>query len=61
MDKRMLYLILQITIIIGALLFSYYFVFNEQWIKVLLFFVMVTSIILLGYYFNKKFKREREM
>ena len=48
------------TIIIGSLIFAYYFVWNKQLVKVIIFFVMVTSITLLGYYFNKKFKRENK-
>lgn len=57
LDKRISYLILQMMFIIGMLLFSYYFVWDKQLVKVIIFFVMVTSIILFGYYLNKKFKR----
>ena len=58
LDKRISYLILQMMFIIGMLLFSYYFVWDKQLVKVIIFFVMVTSIILFGYYLNKKFKRD---
>ncbi|WP_404457667.1 hypothetical protein [Sutcliffiella horikoshii] len=58
MDKRIFYLILQIVSIIGILIFTYYFVWDEQLVKFIIFSIVTASIILLGYYFfNKKSKR----
>lgn len=60
LGKRILYLILQIICIIGSLIFTYYFVWDEQLVKFIIFTVMVISISLLGYYLNKKFKRDNK-
>ncbi|KMJ57252.1 hypothetical protein AB685_17790 [Bacillus sp. LL01] len=58
MDKRIFYLVLQIIIIIGSLIFTYYFVWDKQLVKFIIFTVMVISISLVGYYFSKKYKRD---
>ena len=58
LDKRNFYLILQIISIIGMLLFTYYFVWGEQWVHFIIWTVMVISIILLCILLTKKFKRD---
>ncbi|GIN64002.1 hypothetical protein J27TS8_39950 [Robertmurraya siralis] len=61
MDKRIFYLILQIVSIIGILIFTYYFVWDEQLVKFIIFSIVTVSIILLGYYFfHKKSKRNNK-
>lgn len=60
LGKRIFYLTLQMTVIIGSLFIIYYFVWDEQMIHSILFTVMVISISLLGYSLNKKFKRDNK-
>jgi CHASE2 domain-containing sensor protein len=61
LDIRIFYRILQIISIIGILIISYFWVWDEQLVKVITFFVMVVVITLLVYYFfNKRFKRDNK-
>jgi hypothetical protein len=57
LNKKFFYLILQVTGIIGVVLFAYYFVFNKQMIRVIVWTVMVISILLLGIYLRNNLKR----
>ena len=57
MNKRIVYLTLQIIGIIGILIFSYYFIWGERWMHFIIWAVMVITIMLLGILLTKKFKR----
>jgi Na+/melibiose symporter-like transporter len=60
LGKRIFYLIFQIVIIIGLFIFAYYFVWDEQLGKSIIWAVMIVVVTLLTYYTIGKFIRDNK-
>lgn len=57
-DKRFFCLLIQIIVIISIFSFAYYFVWDEQLGKFIIWAVMIVVVTLLTYYTMGKFIRE---
>ncbi|WP_087973537.1 hypothetical protein [Oceanobacillus rekensis] len=60
MGKRIFYLIFQIAIIFGLFILAYYFVWDEQLGKSIIWAVMIVVVTLLTYYTIGKFIRDNK-
>ena len=57
MNKRIFYLTLRIVGIIAVLIFTYYSVWDEDVVKFIKFIIIMTAVLFLINYFNKRSKR----